>query len=534
MGKTKLFVGLILLIVGAGLIPTGIVLDNKLNEGLDAAIPGALLEIRDGFLPAATEMIKFEAIPEALVGLKDELEPQIPYLLNGSITAQTINGTITSLAVSVGITTAKDMFFNDLVWSTSTSGAFPINSISEVMGQSLGFTAASQDYILYGNGPYPGLITDLTQGDGIFGFLQRYLQSVTPSQQSAMSLFYNATWEQLGNVSAYLSNYMFPLVPTLGGLPFPADSTYAPIYFHMQWANASLVPTGIPLPIGAGIVAWEIGVDFVSDVAINNPSDFLLTLSTALWDVTNITSPFNTTTDSNDGYHDWYGATLNSTRKAELMTIYEMSTAQFDLFTDYLFDEAFRDRVVVPLVEEAYEQTFADIVLDAFYLQWSVGALIPTGISSLGPEYENLAGFEIILPADNPEGAFSISLADCRNMWDPENTVALVDGVGIRDWLSLARIEDDYRSSRSQNVVGSIEYPIISGEFLSLNLGKIITMADWLLNFRNNILPNLALESGEFFMHPTELANMVSTVGITAGGLLGFLGIILIFVYRRR
>ncbi len=533
MGKTKLFVGLILLIVGAGLIPTGIVLDNKINEGLDAAVPGALLEIRDGFLPAASEMIKFEAIPEALVGLKDELEPQIPYLLNGSISAQTINGTITALAGSVGITTAKDMFFNDLVWSTSTGGIFPINSISEVMGQSLGFTAASQDYILYGNGPYPGLITDLTQGDGIFGFLQRYSLSVTPSQQFAMSLFYNATWEQLGNVSAYLSNYMFPLVPTLGGLPFPADSTYAPIYFQMQWANASLAPTGIPLPIGSGIVAWEIGVDFVSDVAINNPSDFLLTLSTALWDATNLTSPFNTTADSNDGYHDWYGATLNSTRKAELMALYEMSCTQFDLFTEYLFDEAFRDRVIVPLVEEAYEQTFAEIVLDAFYLQWSVGALIPTGISSLGPEYEILAGFEIILPADNP-GTFSLTLADRRNMWDPENSVALVNGTGIIDWLTLARIDEDYRNSRSQNIISSIEFPIISGEFPGLTVGNFITMADWLLNFRINILPKLAMESGQFSIHPTELANMASIVGITAGGLLGFLGIIMILVYRRR
>ncbi|MHA1112582.1 MAG: hypothetical protein ACTSRE_15925, partial [Promethearchaeota archaeon] len=122
MGKTKLFVGLILLIVGAGLIPTGIVLDNKLNEELDAAIPGTLLQIRDGFLPAAADLIKFEAIPEAMLGLKSELETQIPYLLNGSVTAQTINGTITGLAGSVGLATAKNMFFNDPAWSTNTGG----------------------------------------------------------------------------------------------------------------------------------------------------------------------------------------------------------------------------------------------------------------------------------------------------------------------------------------------------------------------------------------------------------------------------
>ena len=55
MGKAKLVVGLILLFVGVGIIPTGIILDNKINEGLDAAIPAALLEIRDGFLPVAAD-----------------------------------------------------------------------------------------------------------------------------------------------------------------------------------------------------------------------------------------------------------------------------------------------------------------------------------------------------------------------------------------------------------------------------------------------------------------------------------------------
>ncbi|MHA1112346.1 MAG: hypothetical protein ACTSRE_14670, partial [Promethearchaeota archaeon] len=146
----------------------------KLNEELDAAIPGALLQIRDGFLHAAADLIKFEAIPEAMLGLKSELETQIPYLLNGSVTAQTINGTITALAGSVGLATAKNMFFNDPAWSTNTGGIFPINSISEVMGQPLGFTTDAQDYILNGNGQYPGIVTDLVSGSGVFAFLQFY------------------------------------------------------------------------------------------------------------------------------------------------------------------------------------------------------------------------------------------------------------------------------------------------------------------------------------------------------------------------
>ena len=534
MGKTKLFVGLILLIVGAGIIPTGIVLDDKINEELDAAIPGVLLEIRDGFLPAAADLIKFEAIPEAMLGLKSELETQIPYLLNGSVTAQTINGTITGLAVSVGLATAKDMFFNDLAWSTNTGGIFPINSISEVMVQALGFTTDAQDYILNGNGQYPGIVTDLVSGSGIFAFLQFYAQMSSPAQQTAIATIYNATSEQLGNVSAYLSSYMFPLVPTLGSLPFAADSTTAPIYFHMQWANATLAPTGITLPIGGGITAWELGVDYVSEVAVNSPSDFLLTLSTALWDATNDKSPFNTTGDSSDGFHYWYSATINSTRELELETLYGMTEAEFDLFTEYFFDEDFRDRVIVPLVEESQLLTFDDVVLNYFYLQWSTGVLIPSGIGSLGPEYEILDGFEVILPADNTENPpFSLEINVMRNMWDVNNSVAITNGTGIQDWLRLMRIEGATDAEKYVEIGSSIEYPIVNNEF-DVDRADIVQITNWLRHFRYVILPKLALESGQFSTHPTELANMISIAGITAGGFIGFFGIILILIYRRR
>ena len=534
MGKTKLFVGLILLIVGAGLVPTGIVLDNRINEQLDAAIPGTLLEIRDGFLPAAADLIKFEAVPEAMLGLKDEMEALLPYLLNGSITAQTINGTITGLAGSVGIATAKDMFFNDVAWSTNTGGVFPINSVSEVMGQALGFTTDAQDYILYGNGAYPGLITDLTQGEGIYGFLQLYAQSISPAQQTAMSTGYNATWEQLTNISAYLSNYMFPLVPTLGSLPFAADSTTAPIYFLMQWANATLASTGIPLPIGTGIVAWELGVDYVSNTTVYNPSNFSLTLCTALWDATNETSPFNTTDNGDDGYHYWYSATMDTSIETELSAAYGMESTQFDLFTDYLFGTDFQDRVIIPLVEYSEGVDYDTVVLNYFYLQWSTGVIIPTGIGSLGPEFEILTGFEIILPADqNPESFFSLGLTRCRNMWDPENNVALTNGTGIQDWLTLMRIEAANEQDRFVQIQSSIEFPIVDNEF-DVSRADVVRITDWLRIFRYEILPKLAIDSGLFFMHPTELANMLSIVGITAGGLLGFVGIILIISYRKR
>lgn len=537
MGKTKLFVGLVLLIVGAGLIPTGIILDNRINDDLDAAIPGALLQIRDGFLPGMAELVKFENIPEGLIELKSGREENLPSVINGSISAQTINETIFTLGDTLGDDAiAKNMFFNDPAWSTTTGGVFPINSISEVMGQALGFTAEAQDNILYGVGTYPGLISDLVRGSGIWNFMQAFAGATTNQTKLILTNVYNSTIEQLGNVSAYLSSYLIPQAQTLGSLPFPADSTYASYYFHSQWTNATLNHNGIPVPTSRNgeIIAWELGVDYVNDVAVYNPSNFSLALSMALWDATNGTSPINTTSDSNDGFHYWYSASMNTTRALELQTIYGIDQTQFDLITEYLFGVEIRDRVHAPFIGEARGLSFADVVLNYFYLQWSTGIIIPNGLVTWGPEFALLDGIEVILPEDNTaDEPFYLGLTRCRNMWDPENTVALTNERGIVDWLTLMRIEAPTDAQLYVEIQSSIEFPIVESEF-DISRSDVVYITNWLRNFRYNILPKLALESGQYFLHPTELANLVSIVGITAGGFLGFVGIILIFAYRKR
>lgn len=539
MGKTKLFVGLILLIVGAGLIPTGIILDDKINEGLDAAIPGALLQIRDEFLPAAADLIKREAVPEVLLGIKDDVELALGATINGTVSANTLNYTIFELGKLVTDTVAIDMFFNDLTWTGDTGISAPI-SFSQHAGVSLGYSVLAQNAILFGNNTFPGLISDITSGTNITAFLLMYESALGEiDERIAMSFAYDATWGQLVEVADYLVSYLFPLVPTFGGYPLPAQYIYPEAYFFAQWANASIVPTGITLPLAGGIEAWELAADVVSETVVITPSGFSVELCTELWDATNSTSPFNTTDDQNDGFHYWYSAYTNPTQATELKGIYGMDTVQFDLFTDYLFDGERQDRVTVPIIEYSEGDSYEDVVLNYFYFQWSVGRIIPSGIGSLGSEYEILDGFEVILPADNTiPPIFALGLTRCGNLWDPNNNVALTNPDGIVDWLSLMRIEADYQNTRKQNILSSIEYPIVDNEF-SLSAADVVTMADWLYRFRYNILPKLAIREdingdSQYSIHPSELANMLSITGIAAGGLLGFLGMILILNYRRR
>jgi len=518
----KLVVGVILLIIGVGMIPTGYVINNSANNRIDQSIPAVLLEIRAQFLPEASKMIKFEGTPEVLLGIRDGLIDQIPDLLNGSVSAQTINGTIDALGASLGdYITARDMFFNDPAWSTNTGGIFPIDSISEVIGSPLAFSLNAQVRLLNGYGLRPGLVTDLNTGSGLTAYLEDFYEVDTPTELTQMVNAYNATWDQLEYLTEYLTTYLFPLVPSLGGLPFPATQNTASTYFQIQWANATLNNESISLPIGAGVKAWEIGVEYENEFTINyNPSNFTLLLCNALWNETNPYSPFNST---NGGYHYWYDAITNNTANLFLLSEFEMSSAEFDLFVTYLFEEDFRNRVIVPVIEEEQGRSYDEIVLNSFYLQWATGFLIPTGISSLGSEFALLEGFEITLPPAN----FTLGTTTCRNLWDVNNQFSLINASGIQDWLVITEMETDH------DVSVSVEFSLMDTEF-GLGLNRVLFIRTWLNRFRSQIVPALAFESGQFFMHPTEFANRVKLLGLTLGGILGFLGVIFILDYRKR
>jgi hypothetical protein len=530
MGKAKLVLGILLLVVGAGVLPTGYVLHGNIESRLDEAIPETLLTIRDEFLPEVAEMVKFEAIAPAALGIRDALSPQIPYLLNGSISVQTINQTLATLASSIGYTSAFNMFFNDPLWSTTTipfGGPFPIDSISEVLGQSLGFSADAQTAILFGNGSsYPGITGDNVTGSGIYEFLQKYNNALAPldpelvaTRKQNMKDAYDSTWDQLTNITTYINSYLFPSVPSLGPLPFPADESTQETYFLMQWANATLEDEGITLTLSSDVVAWEIGINYDNGTIHHHPSNFTLSLTEDLWNALDPYSPFNY---DDGGFHMWYASLSNTTIALAIQDHFNMDPTNYSYFVSYLFDEDFRERVIVPVVEYVQEMNFENVVLEAFYAQWSTGELIPEGISSLGPEYAVFEGFEVALPPTD----FYLGPRS-TNLWDPNNTLSLTNPSGIQDWLLIARLEPD------EDLAERIQFAQINEEF-SMSEYRVVLTAEWVLRFRNNILPILSVQSGLFFMHPTEFSNMLSVGGFIAGGVLAFLGVIVILSYRKR
>ncbi|MFX1479230.1 MAG: hypothetical protein ACFFCI_13940, partial [Promethearchaeota archaeon] len=59
---------LIALVIGIGMMPTGIIINNYLEAEVSKGVPEALLGIQENMVPEIEQMVNFSAIPEVLLG----------------------------------------------------------------------------------------------------------------------------------------------------------------------------------------------------------------------------------------------------------------------------------------------------------------------------------------------------------------------------------------------------------------------------------------------------------------------------------
>ncbi|MBN2156571.1 MAG: hypothetical protein JW776_11055 [Candidatus Lokiarchaeota archaeon] len=513
MGKVKLVLGIVLLLIGVGVLPTGYVLHNRIEEDLDLALPGVLLSIRDQVMPEIEKYTKYGAIPETMIALKNVAVPHVPEMVNGTISLNEITDTLDDLSGYIGFENATDWFFNDPAWTVNTDGNYSIQGISEYAGLgNLSFTPLALTSIL------STFQTTYAFTNGIPYFLDNYEDSITDlDERDDMMETYNSTWEQLGNVSTYLIDYLYPLVPALGSLPYEATDATAEDFFFMQWANGTILPDSWEITLsGSEIEDWE----------FNSPgSNLSFQKIYAIWNSSNQLSPFNS-----DGIKSWIFGD-NDTETA-IQSELDISNTIYESLVSYFFDDDFGNTVMVPLLEYVQEKSIEAIFLDNFYRQWATGVLIPEGISSLGSQYALLEGFEVVLPPI----VFNLPPDLSNNLWDLNNSVSLTNPSGIIDWLKIARFNLDGELSDGEwrgLIDDSIEFAQIQEEF-TIGLDRSVIVSKWLLKFRYELAPTLLWQNGLFFMHPIDLSNLLNLGGLLIGGLCAFLGVILILSYRKR
>ncbi|MHA1457916.1 MAG: hypothetical protein ACTSR5_18420, partial [Promethearchaeota archaeon] len=204
MSKSKTIIGIILIVVGGGLIPTGFFVNQMLVDQIAEGVPDALLVVEEEALPSLEEQlpplgtpsvllgVEAEALtsletqlpvlttPAVLDGLKEEAVAALPLIINGSGAAMVINQTITGVAGVIGYLAAKDQFFNSPTFQATYATPQGVSDYYDtLMGDfdvvNLGYTVTAQNNLLYGVGPLPGLITDLELGMGLLGYMELYV-----------------------------------------------------------------------------------------------------------------------------------------------------------------------------------------------------------------------------------------------------------------------------------------------------------------------------------------------------------------------
>lgn len=487
MGKGKLVAGIILLIIGVGLIPASFGMNNLLVRRMDESIGTSFYSIQGNLLPYTLELTYAEATPPALLALKAAAEPDIPGVVNGSVTYYAIRDVITDLTTYIGETNATEWFFNDPAWTTSTDSNYSILGISEYSGLgNLSFTTEAIA-LTYARFKITGYL-----GAGINSYLAEYEDAMGDTlKQDEMADDFNSTWDQITNVSAYILDYIFPQIPTLGGFPYAATPATAEDFFLIQWANSSVVPGTWRISVlGTNYDAWEY-----------EQYDLNLAEIRDLWDPLNTSAPLN-----DEGILEWYKSGTNTTIANELITKFNLNQTNYENLMTYFFSRNNKEDIFGPIYADLQPISITTLANDKVFLQWANGEYFSDGIVFINPFYE---GFEAGFPPD-PLG---LDVATARSLWVGNTLHSLANVTGIHLWYELARSTEPDTTA----------YTMLSTEF-GLTTTQMDAILTWLIEFQPNSV-NILNEDQDLDYHPDVMAQFLTTGSYVTAGIIGFIGL---------
>lgn len=452
--KSKLIIGIVIIVIGAGMVPTGLVTNEILRSQIYDGVPDALLGIKAEAIPTIEESIPVLGTPEVLKGVFDEAATQLEPMLTVSSTPLALLGLRSQINASLpdlidGVTTAN-IIANSLAWAESTYGVGngseylfnDINYVDAWVGligvtnffnssifqiANLSFTAAAQQKLLtdgfndsyiyqwysdWFTVPVPGLISDLDMGSGVNGYNDYYWTAdyfsntlLDTDPATAMENGYNATWFwQLSAIAYWIDMIMTYYVPTAFFATYGITVQDAiDNGFYYQWANGTLIPDGVDL---GGFKGYEAGIP--------DPTNISLSTSRALWNPLN---PLSFTND--DGIWVWDEAMKgNFSLQTLLSTTFSLTAGQLAIVLSWLND--FITNITPILVFASEGKTINQLSTLALYEQWANGTIfgesvIPGGfLGKIDSSWVGAPYFEVGLPS-----ASGLSLAECISLWNP-------------------------------------------------------------------------------------------------------------------
>jgi hypothetical protein len=499
--KSKINLSLILLIIGIGLIPTGMFIKAYIGDDVSSQVTPFLIDLEEevnddieanylglgtyNILPAihAEHITELEegfvlvfGIPATLRYLLTTTVEDLPKYINASRAASLVVNTVIDVRDLNGTTRAeaRNLLFNYVTFEDEYFT--PIEGISEYMTGgtvSLNYSDSSITYLLVGRDisgtVYPGIQNDINYGTGLLNWLEFYdnAKADIGTNRSLMETVYQCNWStgKLQNLSAYIRTYLWDIIIKSDYTPLPIEA-YSALVFFDQWANGSWISNGFDLSyfteyITPGVTGLEVGR--------NTPTYINLTISTLLWD------PFNVSTFVNDnGILKWFDAySGNLTAENELKADFSLSGIQMGRLYNWLFGPVrnilvrFIYPLPIPIGAGIPISDYSDIIYAG---QWANGTYVPAGFDL----QSDVEPFEIGIPEMS-----NISLPSALALLDPSNTSSFTDRDGILNWIDA--YEGD---SAAQTDLMTI---------FNLDLDQMILIYDWLFDtFRYNISPAIS------------------------------------------
>ncbi len=528
----KKTVMIITLLLAGGLIPSGLVMNNLINNEIAQGVPDALLGIKEEMIPEINETIKIMAIPDVLSGIYEEGFPLIHFLVNCTFLAGAMNEFYNLLGLP-GITLILN--FATLSALLTYIGYPPVKGVSEYVSNatySLNYTDAASEALAFGNDSIglPGLMEDVDVGWGVLNYLDLYDEaSLNDTIKEFMITNYNATWGQLTNLTSYILDYFIVEAINLILLSSLAPPEYvglttvdiAEIMYYDQWANASMgqLDLGDLLGMPYSVTGFEVGYPIATNIS------FQICLN--LYNKTNSYSFLNITYNGDlpslqesDGLAIWILAN-NTTLEANsskntLKNQFNLTDFQLNSILAWLwgYNTSVKEDVVPGLFLYDRGMTLTRFSEMLFYAQWANGTLYPNGLTL--PIGIGVNGWEVGVPIPS-----TISLKASESLFDETNVYALVSESGLQYWYGLL----DNPDPLTYNNLKTFNY---------LNNGQINAIISWLPTFRDNIVPLLAQFQEGLPFNPSELSSSLLYGMTISGGVMAVIGVVMFILIKRK
>lgn len=529
MSKKMIIISVLLLAVGSGLVPGGILIKNYINEMVTHSVDEGLLGIEEKAIPMIESMVAELGIPRALRDIRKKGLKETEAIVNATFFMFLLNMTLHEDPV-LGVVPLELLFDRWIQWiliipvtyssSLQGMGYPPIKGISEYHHQNLWFGNAKY-FLIEGHENLPGLVGNNTMGTGVLEYLNLYDDAsgnITLEQNLANG--YNTTWNKLTKLTEYYREYFVPvaipmlvenlsiIMPEYSGMDTKDISL---MYFLGQWANCSMYEEGIDF----STIVHEIEDTLYGfEVGCIEPSNISQRSANKLWDDFNIKSITNDT-----GINEWIIANNSIAKQEELCLEFDLKQYQMKMILNWLWNESFKKDVMPHLVQlpppDGEGMPIRDFARIVFLEVWANGTvdgsiLYPYGFP-LTLKAGTIFGFEVgyqgkttpILPTN-------MSLKSAKSLWNVSNKFSLVNKNGLEEW---------YNAINNPN--SAVAYGLQIANHLEDKAMNMIL--NWLPMFRDNVMPYLAQEEMNLPMDSTTLGNTIELgMSVPGGIVIGF------------